>query len=244
MKSSMNSRTITGIFGKLPAHGDFIHRNLPSQVINDWDAWLQTFIGSSQERLGDAWLDIYLTSPIWRFSMSSGVLSEQAWVGILLPSVDRVGRYYPFSVMQPAPAGALPTQLLCSKTSWFEAIELAALQALDGQLLVDRLMQMPGLADAPEAAPYCRANDCDLGKGLIVERILAQSSPLDTMPYFLDSLLYAELHAYSVWSTAGSDCVEPCTMVTAGMPAPGAATALLDGQWQDWDWNVPMRPSR
>jgi type VI secretion system protein ImpM len=63
-----------GLFGKLPAHGDFIYRNLPSNFINAWDAWLQGFVGSSQEQIGESWLDVYLTSPIWRFVLSDGVI--------------------------------------------------------------------------------------------------------------------------------------------------------------------------
>ena len=76
---------ITGVFGKLPAHGDFIYRDLPTQFVNVLDSWLQGFVGGSREQLGEQWLDIYLTSPIWRFAFSEGVVDEHGWAGLFLP---------------------------------------------------------------------------------------------------------------------------------------------------------------
>ncbi|OGI58559.1 MAG: type VI secretion-associated protein, partial [Candidatus Muproteobacteria bacterium RBG_19FT_COMBO_61_10] len=33
-----------GVYGKLPTHGDFIQRNLPSAFVRQWDVWLQHFV--------------------------------------------------------------------------------------------------------------------------------------------------------------------------------------------------------
>ena len=90
-----------GIFGKIPAHGDFIERQLPRSFLTPWDEWLQRGIASSKELLGNQWLEIYLTSPIWHFCASPGVIDEKAWAGILMPSVDSVGRYFPLTVARP-----------------------------------------------------------------------------------------------------------------------------------------------
>ena len=51
-----------GFFGKLPAHGDFVERNLPSAAITGWDEWLQQAVAISREQLGESWLDTYLGS--------------------------------------------------------------------------------------------------------------------------------------------------------------------------------------
>ena len=93
----MNAKNSVGFFGKLPSHGDFVYRELPNNFISVWDEWLQNFIGSTKEQIGEAWLDTYFTSPIWRFAFSAGVIDQNAWAGIMLPSVDRVGRYFPFT---------------------------------------------------------------------------------------------------------------------------------------------------
>ena len=94
----MDSITSVGFYGKLPMVGDFVSRRLPNDFISSWDSWLQSAIAASREELGDDWLKNYLTSPIWRFLLSPGLCGNQAVAGIMMPSVDRVGRYYPLTV--------------------------------------------------------------------------------------------------------------------------------------------------
>ena len=120
-----------GLFGKLPAHGDFIQRNLSAGFINIWDEWLQHFVAGTQEQLGDTWLDIYLTSPLWRFILSHGVIDENIWAGVMIPSVDRVGRYYPFTIVRKLPQNTNPFEFIQMQTAWFKKIETLALDALD-----------------------------------------------------------------------------------------------------------------
>ena len=70
-----------GLYGKLPGHGDFVARNLPNNLVQIWDGWLQAFIGSSQERLGQDWLNVYLTSPVWRFGFRPAFwMNSNGWV--------------------------------------------------------------------------------------------------------------------------------------------------------------------
>ena len=57
-----------GFYGKLPSHGDFLRRRLSDAFVGGWDAWLQDCLAGSREALGDRWLDVYLTSPAWRFA--------------------------------------------------------------------------------------------------------------------------------------------------------------------------------
>ncbi len=45
---------MTAFYGKLPAKGDFITRNLPRDFIDRWDDWLQSGMHASREALGDA----------------------------------------------------------------------------------------------------------------------------------------------------------------------------------------------
>ena len=42
-----------GIYGKIPAHGDFVSRRLNNDFIRYWDEWLQRGIATSQEQLGE-----------------------------------------------------------------------------------------------------------------------------------------------------------------------------------------------
>src|SRR5262245_59038751 len=94
-----------GFFGKLPTHGDFLRRDLPDSFVNPWDEWLQRALARSRDSLGDTWRPTYLTSPAWRFVLAPGACGERAWAGVLIPSMDRVGRCYPFCVAVALEAG-------------------------------------------------------------------------------------------------------------------------------------------
>ena len=52
-------------------------------------------MAASRAALGDRWLDVYLTSPAWRFASAAGACGPAPVIGLMVPSVDRVGRYFP-----------------------------------------------------------------------------------------------------------------------------------------------------
>jgi type VI secretion system ImpM family protein len=90
-----------GFFGKLPSHGDFISRRLPTELLAAWEAWLDVGLQHSRDSLGDAWLQTYLSSPIWCFSASADCCGAQPFAGVPMPSLDWVGRYYSLSIVVP-----------------------------------------------------------------------------------------------------------------------------------------------
>src|SRR5918999_6416818 len=94
-----------GLYGKLPSHGDFLRRRVSDAFVGVWDAWLQECIAASRSALGERWLDVYLTSPAWRFACAAGVCGAAPVVGLMVPSVDRVGRYFPLTLVAELPAG-------------------------------------------------------------------------------------------------------------------------------------------
>jgi len=109
-----------GWHGKLPALGDFASRRLGPEFIEPWDGWLAGGLHALRGAAPDHWLQHYLSSPSWRFLLQPGVLpmgrangggraapGAQAWAGVLVPSVDRVGRYFPFTLAQPLGSAAL-----------------------------------------------------------------------------------------------------------------------------------------
>src|SRR5690606_16378250 len=156
-----------------------------------------------------SWLDIYLTSPIWRFAFSEGVIDERVWAGIVLPSVDRVGRYFPFSIATSLPAGMNPLEVI-TQSAWFDSIEAAALKGLDGQLQIDdfddcsnqykwiqSMTEQPVTADAENI-------------GAMIKMDFEEQSLQSVYPFLFDSALPKNLSSYSVWNTRGSNYVEPC----------------------------------
>ena len=111
-----------GFFGKLPSHGDFLERRVARTFREVWDAWLQRSLNESREALGARWLDCYLTSPLWRFFLSGGVAGAASYLGLLLPSVDRVGRYFPLTVAAELPVGLAPLRVARAAAGWFAEV--------------------------------------------------------------------------------------------------------------------------
>src|SRR5207253_10781262 len=98
--------SIPGWYGKVPSLGDFATRRLPIEFVKAWDAWLQYVLPASREALGDSWFDTYLTMPIWRFVFLPGLVTQSGWVGVLMPSVDRVARHFSLTLAAELPSHA------------------------------------------------------------------------------------------------------------------------------------------
>jgi len=121
-----------GFFGKVPSHGDFVSRRLPAGFVAPWDAWLQAGLAESRVRLGERWLPLYLNSPVWRFALGAGVCGPQAWGGVVMPSVDRVGRYFPLTLAHViAEDGMTPQRWPAADMPWHNQLEALAMSCLD-----------------------------------------------------------------------------------------------------------------
>ncbi|WP_157267827.1 type VI secretion system-associated protein TagF [Azohydromonas aeria] len=151
-----------GWWGKLPALGDFASRRLPDAFIAGWDEWLRHGLNASREALGPRWLEGYLVAPIVRFWLAPGLLGATSWTGLVMPSLDRVGRHYPLTVARPGlalgQARALPR--------WFEALDAAMRQVLDLRFTVDDLERV--LAEAVDGAEWpAPASEEDAERGSV-----------------------------------------------------------------------------
>ena len=139
----MTGTDILGWYGKLPSVGDFASRRLDPDFIDAWDTWLAQGLSDWQACASDAWLKLYLAGPSWRFVMMPGALpgpcGDSGWAGVLMPSVDRVGRYFPLTLVQPLPQlpsdGAQTTSLL----AWLQQLDDLAIDALHDDWTIDQL---------------------------------------------------------------------------------------------------------
>ena len=131
------STTMAGWYGKLPALGDFVGRGLPDGFVRPWDDWLAQSLLHIKREYGAQADDVLLTFPVWRFVLPRRLLTDQAWLGALIPSVDRVGRCFPLTVALPLPEqyGAITAQhalpVLTSLHLHVDALVKAALTVLD-----------------------------------------------------------------------------------------------------------------
>lgn len=228
-----------GIYGKLPMHGDFVHRNLPPSFIKMWDEWLQLYVSSSKEHVGEEWLDIYLTSPIWRFVLSSGVIDERHWTGIMLPSVDQVGRYYPFSIVMPLESRLNPLEFISAHAHWFESIEELALKALEEKVSVDELVVEINTIKTDFTSTHFKTGQSFDSHSIQMDMSLDKERPVSVYSYLLDAMMLNNMSCYSIWTTCGSEKINPCTLSIKNLPAANRLPAMMDGKWAHWGWPQP-----
>jgi type VI secretion system protein ImpM len=141
---------VFGFYGKLPARGDFVRVGLPRDFVEPWDAWLQSVMTGSQSLLGEAWLPAFLEAPVWRFSLPAGMCGSAAVLGLMLPSVDKAGRYFPltFAALR---SGAIAIE----DETWLDQCEAAGLAALEQDSTPQEISAMlgtPNLSVRIEAA--------------------------------------------------------------------------------------------
>jgi type VI secretion system protein ImpM len=225
-----------GFYGKLPTKGDFLGRRLERSFIDPWDAWLQDAVGQSREAMGEAWLEAYLTSPLWRFVLSPGLCGPDAVAGVMMPSVDRVGRYFPLALAMPVAGCRGPIRVALGNAEWFARAEELALSVLDEEADFEAFDAAVGAIAAPttESPPETRG----LGEACAVQ-LEGLEELAGAAPEVLDAVVATLVPRWSLWWTAGSDSVAPTFMVAAGLPPPHGFAALLDGGWERWGWTRP-----
>lgn len=237
----------TGFYGKLPCRGDFLQRRAPLPFVDVWDAWLQECLHASKAQLQQAWLDVYLTGPVWRFVLDVGVCGESSYAGILVPSVDRVGRYFPLTVVAQLTAGQCPLDVACGASAWFEAAETLVIDALEAEALDidvfdERVTQLgePLASDAArEAASLTRA----LGDSAFPSQADRWHVPLESaqsLQRAVNALAYREmsrsLNPLTLWWTEGSQSLGASWLSLRGLPEASAFTAMLSGNWTTSSW--------
>ena len=167
----------TGWFGKLPTLGDFASRRLPPEFVSAWDAWLSAGLAHWQ-RADAQWPDSYLQAPSLRFVLGPSVLAPSAsggpaihaaggsaavgLAGVLMPSLDRVGRLFPLTLVRaladwpPAPT-RWPEVL-----HWMAELDQLALSAMQDDWPVDQLedaLQALDGDERPDAPANAQADD-------------------------------------------------------------------------------------
>ncbi len=124
---------------------------MPPRFATCWDAWLESLVIAPRARLGDDWRAAWYEAPVWHFALGPELLAPGRAFGVLIPSVDRVGRAFPFSILGPARAGGMPL------AGWSLRIEALALSALaagsDPERLDDDLRQLGPPAEPEPGEP-------------------------------------------------------------------------------------------
>jgi type VI secretion system ImpM family protein len=234
-----------GFYGKLPSHGDFLRRRVADTFVGVWDGWLQECLAASRAALGEAWLDVYLTSPAWRFACAAGACGPAPVVGVMVPSVDRVGRYFPLTIVAQLPLDAPVVSTAAKADAFFDRVERLVIDTLGADVVdfehFDEQLMMLG-SDLELTSPMgvrlqpmaSRVLDEDHGAWQVP---IGTASNLGTALEQLTTQRLSEIYEPLVlWWTDGSSKVEPSCLITKGMPHPDSFAALLDGSWGKRRW--------
>lgn len=183
-----------GAFGKLPGLGDFLQFGLPPDFHKAWDTWLQAGMLAARESLGDGWQAAYFSAPIWRFSLAAGLCGAAPVSGILMCSVDRVGRQYPLTLARVLPADAPPLATHLAMTREFEALETVALDAMEqdsGRNALEAALAGLDSPISPATVQVTPASD---------HLDVTYPSETDPSAHVADALARRQFRALSVWS--------------------------------------------
>jgi type VI secretion system protein ImpM len=224
----------TGWYGKLPVNGDFVTRRLPAAFIEPWDAWLNAVLSGSRERLGAAWRDAFLSAPAWRFVLAPGVIGLQGWAGLIVPSVDSVGRYFPLTVASGLPARSIdPVATLVRAHNWYAEVEPvvsvalspeAELGTFDAQLANRRFPgELVALLEETEETipPRSRAQ----------RALWIPLGPEFQGEAGLRGLAKPLAAPYSAWLAEESEIFGRSLMLCERLPGVDQFCAMLNGEW-------------
>jgi type VI secretion system protein ImpM len=239
---------VVGFFGKLPCNGDFIQQRVAPHFVDIWDPWLEDCIHTSRERMQEDWLPSYMRGPLWRFVLSDNVCGAGVFAGVIAPSVDRVGRYFPITIVAQLDIDAIPLDFALRHDAWFEAAESLIVATLDEQQVdlarfdaqVDDLQrfleQESGTPIDRDVAELMRASAFP-GVAPAWRVPLPGASGLQSViNTFAARELNAKFRPLSIWWTDGSPTAEPSWLSLRGLPTPAQFGAMLSGEWAAFGW--------
>jgi len=100
----LSSSSLIGFFGKLPAYPDFVRQNAGSPLARALDTWIHEGVAQMNVQGGDDWKTRFDAAVPKNFLFHVDDPSKLL-VGVLVPSRDKSGRRYPFSIFANAASG-------------------------------------------------------------------------------------------------------------------------------------------
>jgi len=216
-----------GYFGKLPTLGDFVHQLLPQDFANGWHEWLQQSMAFAREALGDDFLTYYLNCPVWKFLMSPGVCGVQAVAGLTIPSVDKVGRYFNFTIATVLPVGTDPCTYALKNRDGLMELENLALDILEQDYPKEEIEVKVRDLSSQFKTPAATHHDFETGPEFI--RISQGGSfPFtDQAGELLTHLITQSLGEYSIWWNGQVGQTRSQMVVCSGLPSDEIYLRLL-----------------
>ena len=243
-RPALSEKRMAGCYGKIPALGDFLSRNLPATFVEAWDGWLRQVMAGCARSGGNQWVDHYLSSPIWRFAFSPGVVGATGRAGIVAPSVDSVGRCFPLTIAAELPDALAPTDAADVWADGYERAEMMAIgalgRALDPEAFAGRVaaLESPALQAVSADPPIERWNPTSVpALGVRIGEAPDESGGARGLASALAlAMLQGARDGISLWWHLDWEGRPASTVMFAGLPPPEAVASMLLGLPEDQGW--------
>lgn len=145
-------------FGKLPCIGDFCSHNMSAYLLGELDDWLSTAMQTGFDTHGTAWTQAYFDTPMHGFVWGRNTLPalrEALFIGVIMPSVDKAGRAFPFVLIEQLESEADPTLSCAALENWFSHAHAVCADALNEEWPLEKLNEqlkgLPNIGRGPGA---------------------------------------------------------------------------------------------
>jgi type VI secretion system protein ImpM len=229
MATAPTTTDTPGWYGKLSSLGDFASRRLPDDFKAACDPWLSHAMAGSRAQLGEAWLDVYLTAPVLRFAWAPGVFDTRWWFGVMMPSCDNVGRYFPLLIAHPRPRPPVDRIALDHLDLWLDHLAGAAMQTLHEHASLDTFEA--ALAEAPPWPTPGATVRIAMGNSASGDRYELDRAA--TLNQWLHAISIHELQTrfagHSLWWRQTDSTQRATVNAVRGLPDAGGFAGLLTG---------------
>jgi type VI secretion system protein ImpM len=216
-----------GYFGKLPTLGDFVHQLLPQDFANGWHEWLQQSMAFARETLGDDFLTYYLNCPVWKFLIFPGVCGVQPVAGLTIPSVDKVGRYFNFTIATILPMESDPCTYALKNQDGLMKLETLALDILQEDYAKEEIELKVRDLSFHFNSPSTTHQEFESGSGLILASQDGAFPFADQAGGLLGHLIAQNLGQSSIWWYGQQGQTRSQMAVCSGMPSAETYVRLL-----------------
>ena len=128
---------VAGLFGKVPAHGDFVWRGWPDAVVARLDGWLTDGLSALRAAAGDEGYGAAMReAPLWHCWLIGP--AGECVHGVITPTVDSAGRIFMLVAGIAGPAADV-WAVASQHPGFAEQAEAAVYDALAGGLDADGL---------------------------------------------------------------------------------------------------------
>src|SRR5260370_38701296 len=122
---------------------------------------------------------------------------QDCWMGILMASVDRVGRHFPLTIAAALPSAPATSDDVARVWQWLDAVETVALATLDFDHTIERLDSQLAALPVP-SMPRCPQSAAVLSEPWTVPSAYALPERLATV---FAPIWQTEAYGMSMWTT-------------------------------------------